>query len=148
MERPLTGREGYSLIEAILVLAIAAMTIYLASASLLDLAPKYRLEKAVREVRAALNTARAKSILDGANYRVRLRPESYAIEKFDDAADAWRPDSIHGLEGVTVETNNTPVFTPEGSVTNLATIRILNDWGGYRLTLAITGRVKIARIGP
>jgi prepilin-type N-terminal cleavage/methylation domain-containing protein len=145
MERSLTGR-GFTLIETVLALSVLAMIIYLASFSLLNLAPKYKLEKAVWEVRAALNTARAKSILEGFNFRVRLRAESYSIEKFDETAKIWRQETSSGFEGVTVEANNSPVFTPEGSVTNLATIRVTNGWGGYKLTLAITGRIKVARL--
>jgi len=145
MARSMTGR-GFTLIEAVLAIAILAMMIYLASFSFFNLVPKYKLEKAVWEVRAALNTARARSILDGFNYRVRLRAESYAIEKYDETAKTWRQETSTGLEGVTVEANNNPVFTPEGSVTNLASIRVTNGWGGYKLTLAITGRIKVARL--
>jgi len=43
---------------------------------------------------------------------------------------------------VTLKANNTPVFYPEGTVSNLATILVSNDRGGYRITLAMTGRVK------
>lgn len=145
MVRPMTGR-GFTLIETAIVLAILAMMIYLASFSLLNLSSKYRLEKAVGEVRAALNMARAKSILDGLDYRVRFGADYYRIEKYDDASKIWLPDTWDGIEGVMIAANNSPVFTPEGSVTNLATIRVENTWGGYKLTLALSGRIKITRL--
>jgi hypothetical protein len=31
-----------------------------------------------------------------------------------------------------------------GTVANLATIKITNGWGGYKITLAISGRIKAA----
>ncbi|MCX6566653.1 MAG: prepilin-type N-terminal cleavage/methylation domain-containing protein [Candidatus Aminicenantes bacterium] len=145
MVRSMTGR-GFTLIETALVLAIFAIIIYMAAFSFLNLASKYRLEKAVGEVRAALNTARAKSILNGCNFRVRFGADCYRIENYDETANIWIPDTAAGIEGATVEANNTPVFTPEGAVTNLATIRISNGWGGYKLTLAITGRIKTTRL--
>ncbi len=141
----MTGR-GFTLIETVLVLAIFAIIITLASISFLNLASKYRLEIAVGEVRAALNTARAKSILSGDNCRVRFGADFYRLETYDETAHIWIPDTLAGIEGATVEANNTPVFTPEGAVTNLATIRVSNGWGGYKLTLAITGRIRISRL--
>ena len=145
MVRSMNGR-GFTLIETAVVLAIFAIIIYMASLSILNLASKYRLEKAVGEIRSALNTARAKSILNGCNFRVRFGADFYRIETYDENANIWVPDDEAGIEGATVEANNAPVFTPEGSVTNLATIRVSNGWGGYKLTLAITGRIKTTRL--
>jgi hypothetical protein len=100
----------------------------------------------VGDVRAALNTARVKALIDGTSMRVRFLPDGFALESYDDAAEGWRQMARRGLEGVSVSANNTPIFTPEGTVTGLATITVTNRWGGYRVTLAITGRVKTARI--
>lgn len=140
------ARRGFTLIEIAVVLAILATMISMASFPLMNLAAKYRLEKAAGEVRAALNTARVKSILDGLNYRVRFEAGRCLIEKYVENANAWNLDAAAGFEGATVEANNTPVFTPEGTVTNLATIRVTNRWGGYKMTLAITGRIKTSRL--
>lgn len=137
---------GFTLIEIAVVLAVLAVVTAMASLPLMNLTAKYRLEKAVGEVRAALNTARAKSILDGINYRVRFGANRCLVEKYDEVANAWNPDAAAAFEGAAVEANNSPVFTPEGTVTNLATIRVTNRWGGYKMTLAITGRIKIVRL--
>jgi len=145
MVRSMNDR-GFTLIETALVLAIFAIIVYMASLSILNFTSKYRLEKAVGEIRAALNTARAKSILNGSNFRVRFGADCYRIETYDENANIWIPDAVAGIEGASVEANNAPVFTPEGSVTNLATIRVSNSWGGYKLTLAITGRIKTTRL--
>lgn len=50
------------------------------------------------------------------------------------------------LEGVNVEANNSPLFHPEGTVSNLASIYVFNSWGKYRITIAITGRIKTTPI--
>lgn len=142
----LTETRGFTLVEIIVALAILAILISLAYVPLMNLVDKYRLEKAVGEVRAALNTGRAKAILDGLNYRVRFAANRCEIEKYDEDAKAWIIEAAAGFEGAAVEANNNPVFTPEGTVTNLATIRVANRRGGYKLTLAITGRIKIVRL--
>jgi hypothetical protein len=50
------------------------------------------------------------------------------------------------LEGVNIQANNSPVFHPQGTVSNLASIMISNTWGSYKITLAISGRIRIAKL--
>lgn len=136
---------GFTLIEAVLAIALLAAMTYLASFSLMGLTDKYELEKAVWEVRAALSTARVKSVLDSLDHRVRFRPDHVFLERFDEETEQWLGLSSSRIEGAVIEANNSPIFTPEGTVTNLATIKVTNGWGGYQLTLAITGRIKTVR---
>jgi prepilin-type N-terminal cleavage/methylation domain-containing protein len=145
MVRPLNAR-GFTLIETVLVLALLAALIYLGSFSLFGLSHKYRLETAVWNVRAALSSARAGSILDGFSYRVRFREDHIFLDRFSEEEGIWLAVSTTWIEGAAIEANNSPVFTPEGTVANLATVKVTNDWGGYKLTLAITGRIKTVRL--
>jgi prepilin-type N-terminal cleavage/methylation domain-containing protein len=137
---------GFTLIETVASLAILATLIYLASVSLLGMAPKYKLEKGVWEIRAALNAARAKAILESVDFRVKIEPAGYQMEKRGAPANPWTMETRRTLEGVACSANNMPVFTPEGAVTGLATITVTNSWGGYKITLAITGRIKTTRL--
>jgi Tfp pilus assembly protein FimT len=139
--------KGVTLVETVISLSILSMLLYLAATSFLDLAPKYELEKAVWELRSALNAARYKALFEGASFRIKLYPSGYAEEKYEDGLKNWTLVEKHWLEDVSIEANNSPVFTPEGTVTGLATIYVANSWGKYKITLAITGRIKAARVG-
>ena len=139
-------KKGFTLVEIALSLSILAMLIVLASTTFLNLAPKYELEKAVWEVRSALNAARYKALFEGTSFRFRLYPNSYSLEKYEAGLKGWMLVEKHLLEDVSIEANNAPVFTPEGTVTGLATIYIANTWGRYKITLAITGRIKSTRL--
>jgi prepilin-type N-terminal cleavage/methylation domain-containing protein len=145
-KRILRRGPGFTLIETVVVLALAGGILGLGTGSLLSLVPKYRLESAVWEVRSALNRARWQALHEGVSFRVRFLSAGVTTERYDPESETWRLCRRLPIEGVRVTANNTPVFTALGSVTGLATITAVNNWGGYKLTLAITGRVKTARI--
>jgi prepilin-type N-terminal cleavage/methylation domain-containing protein len=138
--------KGFTLVEVALSLSILALIIVLASTTFLNLVPKYELEKAVWEVRSALNAARYNALFEGTSFRFRLYPNSYSLEKYEARSKGWMLVEKHLLEAVSIESNNVPVFTPEGTVTGLATIYIANTWGRYKITLAITGRIKAVKV--
>ncbi len=138
---------GQTLIETILVLALAGFIIQAGAFSWNRLAPKYRLQSAVWEAHTALNQARFKAAWEGAPVRVRFEPHGYALERYDMSAKVWRLSRSGLLEGVDIAANNAPTFYPEGTVSDLATILVSNVRGGYKLTIAISGRIKVAKVG-
>jgi len=139
-------RKGFTLIETSIALAVTAMLIYLAGTTLQNLIPKYKLEKSVWEVGSALNAARAKALYKGVSHRVKFGPGLMAVESYDPARKAWVLEERHIAEGVSIEANNAPVFGADGAVSGLATILVSNRWGTYKITLAITGRIKTTKI--
>ena len=139
-------KKGFTLVEAVIVLALVSLLILAGSESISGLAPRYQLQRAVWEVRARLNQARIRSVWEGVSVRVRLRSAAIALEQYDEGGKTWRTVQTEFLEGVRVEANNSPVFHPTGTVTGLATILVSNSRGAYRITLAISGRIKAVKI--
>ena len=135
-----------TLIEAIIVLALVSLLILAGSESVSGLAPRYQLQRAVWEVRARLNQARIRSVWEGISVRVRLSSAAIALEQYDEEEKTWRTVQTEFLEGVRIEANNSPIFHPTGTVTGLATILVSNSRGAYRITLAISGRIKVVKI--
>jgi hypothetical protein len=138
--------RGFSLAEAAISLAILAALLIIASGSFLLVTPKYKLKNAVWEVNGLLNYARYKAIFDGAAVRVRFNSRGYVVDKLDENTNIWKQEKQRSLEGAQVQANNSPIFYPQGSVSNLATIEIFNSSGRYRITLAITGRIKTVKL--
>lgn len=139
-------QKGFSTLEVTLFMAVAGVLIYAASASWLSLAPKYRLKKAAWEIHTRLNYARNRAIFDGGQVRVKFDTNGYTVERYDDLSKGWRRILAGRLEGIQVEANNSPTFHPFGTVSNLATIIVSNSWGRYRITLAISGRIRVAEM--
>jgi Tfp pilus assembly protein FimT len=139
-------KRGFSLMEALAAFFVLGIILGLASTSFLNLAPKYKLNSAVREINSRLNYARYKSIFEGVKVRVKFDQHSYAIETYDEEKNEWKREREYFLNGVTLKANNSPTFHPVGTVSNLVSIYISNSWGKHKITLAISGRIKIVRL--
>ena len=139
-------QRGFSLLETSVVLFISAVLISLFSHAFLKLPPKYKLHKAVREINSSLNYARYKALFEGRKIRVRFSSHGMTVERFDEKEDGWAFYKESRMEGVTIQANNSPIFHPRGTVSNLASIYVSNSSGKYKITLAITGRIKTVKL--
>jgi prepilin-type N-terminal cleavage/methylation domain-containing protein len=137
---------GFTLVEAVMVLAIVSILFLAGAASASRSAARFELERAVWEIKMRLNQARIRSIWEGVPTRLRIDRVGFSLETYDEAAKTWDADEIGRWEGVAVEANNTPVYHPTGSVTGMATILVSNPRGAYRITLAITGRIRATKL--
>ncbi|MBN1273182.1 MAG: hypothetical protein JXB26_13025 [Candidatus Aminicenantes bacterium] len=140
--------SGFSLLEGILCLFILAVTLNLASTSFLGLGPKYRLQRAVWQIRSRFNYARYRAVFDRRKFRVKIYSQSCSVEYYDESSKKWLLAAHDYLEGISLSANNIPVFHPAGTVSNLATVYLSNSSGKYKITLAITGRLKTVWIPP
>jgi Tfp pilus assembly protein FimT len=132
--------------EAVIVLSLLGTLVYLGTSSFLSLIPKYKLESAMGDIRSTLNAARYKAVFENASIRVRFTGAQWEMEKYDAARKTWVTCGKRSVDGVRVEANNTPLFTAQGTVGSLATITIANSWGAYKITMAISGRIKTTRV--
>lgn len=138
-------RKGAGLIELLVAIFISAVLLLAGATSFHRMEPRYRLQAAVWAVVSQMNHARFLAILDDTPVRVRFSPGSCTLEEWDEDLSVWKQSSLTEVEGTVLSANNEPVFHPEGTVSNLATIGVTNSQGGFKITLAITGRVKVAK---
>ena len=138
--------NGYSLVEVVISISILGLIIALLSYSFTNQAPKYRLKRAVWEIYSRLNYARYKAIFRGIKYRVSFDSNSYVLEKYDERKGEWQTEQRSFLDRVVVTANNTPIFHPRGTVSNLASILVQNSRGQYKISIAISGRIKVVEM--
>jgi prepilin-type N-terminal cleavage/methylation domain-containing protein len=141
------GRRGFTLIEAVMALALAGLFALGGAHAVHRLVPKLQLRSGIWEVTSGLGQARFGAIMSGEPVRVRFVPSGFLFERYDEGAGTWRISRSAHLSGVAVRANNAPVFHPQGTVSNLATILVSNSRGSYRITVAITGRIRTVRTG-
>ena len=140
------GRKGFTLVEVVLALALAGLFAYGGAYSFQRLVPKFQLQSGIWEITSGLNQARFRAIMSGAPVRVRFVASGFVFERYDGAAQAWRTAGTAFLPGVVIRANNSPVFHPQGTVSDLASIYVSNSRGAYRVTIAISGRVRATRV--
>jgi Tfp pilus assembly protein FimT len=140
-------KNGFTLVETVLAIALAGFLVYGGSVSFKQLVPKFQLQTGLWEIQSSLAQARFKAAWKGRRYRVRFEGPGCTLEGYDEGSGTWRLDRLARLEGVEVRANNNPTFYPEGTVSDLATITVSNSRGAYKITVAITGRVRAVKVG-
>jgi hypothetical protein len=71
-------------------------------------------------------------------------PGAYSVERYRDGTWVNETGAVTRLPpDVQLTANNTPVLQPNGSANSMATFAVSNAIGTYRVTVAITGRVKV-----
>jgi prepilin-type N-terminal cleavage/methylation domain-containing protein len=138
-------REGFTLIETLMALALAGLLVFGAVDATRRLGPKLDLQAGIWGISTGLTQARFRAIMSGAAVRVRFVPSGFVFERYDTDSASWRPARAVGLPGVRIGANNAPVFYPQGTVSDLASISVGNASGAYKITVAITGRIKAVR---
>jgi prepilin-type N-terminal cleavage/methylation domain-containing protein len=138
--------SGFTVLEVMISLSIVAVILSTAWVSFFHTSHKYRLQRALWEIHSKMNYSRFKAVFCGTKFRISFDTNGYILERYDQGADIWKMEMKNKLEGVHVEANNSPVFYPEGTVSNLASLTVSNRWGTYKITLAISGRIKTVRL--
>jgi len=138
--------SGFTLIELSIVIFLLSVMLFLLSTSIFFTTSKHYLDKAAYEVYARMNQARYKAIFEGKKVRVVFSPHTCSTEIFQPNNNEWKLLKRTHLEHAVIDANNSPIFHPLGIVSNLASIYIRNDAGVYKITLAISGRIKLVKI--
>lgn len=139
------NRRGFTLVETLLALALAGLMVFGTVHAARRLGPKLDLQAGIWGVSTGLTQARFRAIMSGAAVRVRFIPSGFVFERYDTESASWRPARAVGLPGVRIGANNAPIFHPQGTVSDLASITVGNASGAYRITVAITGRIRAVR---
>jgi prepilin-type N-terminal cleavage/methylation domain-containing protein len=133
-----TYRRGFTVIEVLVVLAVASVLFGIAIPSFLAWLPGLRLSSAARQVATDLQLARMKAISENTSYTVTFDPTtvSYTFTGQSRDIDELYPGITLALSG------GNPTFTPRGTA-NTVTITLSN--GAQRKLVCVTsvGRINI-----
>ncbi len=134
-------KNGFNLIETTVSLSLISLLMLFSIPSFKTIISKLNFKSAQSQVVNSLYLARYKSAFTGSSYRWRALGDSIAIEK--EEKGKWVLDKKIRLDYGVVTANNNPIFHPEGLVTNMATIHLKSKKMSSKITVAITGRIKV-----
>ena len=143
--------SGFTLVELMIVIAIASALMLVATFSYLSLRPSLRLSGATRQMLGDLMRARMKSVNQNNELKVFfLNSKEYKILDDDnndgtDDTGEWSEtkDIQDNYPGVTLSATNDPIFSPRGTANAGTTITLTNTNGTKTVSVSMTGRVKI-----
>ena len=143
--------QGYSLIELLIVLGVIIIVGLMSEIWLTAQLPKIRLNGATRQIISDFMAARMQAVTRGNKHRISfLDTHRYSI--LEDKNNNNKPDLGEPLDtkdiqvdypGVSLQSTNNPIFHPRGTASSLATVTLSNRAGSKRITVSITGRVRI-----
>lgn len=134
-------RNGFNLIETTVSLSLISLLMVFSIPSFKNIIAKLQFKSSQSQVVNSLYLARYKSAFTGLSYRWKALGDSIVIER--EGSKGWVLEKKIKLDYGTVTANNTPVFHPEGVVTNMATINLKGKNCTSKITVAITGRIKV-----
>lgn len=125
------GSRGYSLVELLVVLGLAATLLAIGVPALIGQIKHLRLTRSVRDIAVELNAARLRAIAQNTRYRVSFTlnaaptVDTYRLQYFDNASSTWINETTHetkevepGIDIVDPNSSFTVDFWPQGRGTD------------------------------
>ena len=146
-----TASTGFTLMELMIVLGIMSITLMLTNMWLSTQLPHWRLNGAVRQVVSDLVAAKMKAVVERNRQRIFFQDNRHYVilddknnnGKIDVGEHQETRDIQADYQDITMTASNNPSFLPRGTASNLASITLTNSAGSRKITVSITGRVKV-----
>ena len=146
----LRQRDGFTLTEIIVALAIIAILAAIAIPNWSTLLPNYALNSAARQVQSEFQKAKSRAVSENTDYRLVFSSTSYSYSIERDTGSGWQSTGENKPlpEGITLGGSSTTTlsFAPRGS-SNGGTIMLCNiKNAGYNVAVtSTTGRITICK---
>ncbi len=136
--------------ELFVTLAIISVVISMGMPGFNSYIKRMEVRNTLRTITGVLNTARFKAIVlnKGVKFCIEDKNEEEMVIRLKEKKDSkWEEFMEFSLEKkVSITSNASPIFYPNGSIAPLCSILVENEVYHYKITISIAGRIKIAEM--
>jgi len=138
MRRPrkIPNAAGFTIVEILVVVAIALVLMGIAIPSFLSWLPTSRLSSAVRQVATDLQVARMRAIARNTNNTVTFTSDTYTY-------DSDSRDISQLYPGISIESAANPTFNSRGTANTPVTIKLNNGTAAKWVCVKAVGRINV-----
>jgi len=142
--------KGMTFIELFVTLAIISIVITMGMPGFNSYIKRMEVQSTLRTITGVLNTARFKAVVldKEVKFCIEEKNDEEMVIRLKEKKDStWEKFMEFDLEKkVSVTSNASPIFYPNGSIVPLCSILVGNEFYHYKITISIAGRIKIARM--
>jgi prepilin-type N-terminal cleavage/methylation domain-containing protein len=139
-------RTGFTVIELMATLGVAAILIAVAIPSFMSTLPGLRLNDAARQIATDLQQIRMKAIAQNLPYQMTFSTTTYVLQRCSGLCTN-ESGNIVLPQGITVTASVPPQFQPRGTAAAAATIQLSNGSSNKWVCVRTVGRVNIQDTG-
>jgi Tfp pilus assembly protein FimT len=144
------SKKGMTIFEMFVALAVISVVITMGMPGFNSYLKRMEVRNTLRTITGVLNTARFKAIMlnKGVKFCIEDKNEKEMVIRLKEKKDSnWEKFMEFSLEKkVSVTSNASPIFYPNGSIVPLCSILVENEVYHYKITISIAGRIKITEM--
>jgi prepilin-type N-terminal cleavage/methylation domain-containing protein len=141
--KALQSQSGFTLIELMAAIGVAALLMVIAIPYFSSTLPHLRLNDAARQIATDLQQVRMRAIAQSIPYQINFSTTTYVVQSCNGSCTDVG-GSMALPDGITITPPSTaPQFQPRGTVASAATIRVTNGTTNKWVCVRIVGRINI-----
>ncbi len=133
--------RGFGILETLVVIFILALISSVFANMVGDSLKKTKQKAMAYSVKAAIEGVRVHSILKGEKFKIKFYENFLRVYRYE--KNKWKRVKDIDFSGVRLKANNSPIFYPYGTVSNLFTLYVEKDGFIRKITMNINGKIYI-----
>ncbi len=133
--------RGFTLMEVLVVILILTLFLYGFSIGISGSLKREKQRAMTYSVKTGIEWVRVYSILKGEKLKIKFFPDHFKIYTYKNRK--WKYFKRLNFPGLELRANNSPIFYPYGTVSNLFTLYVEKDGFIRKITMNINGKITI-----
>ncbi len=134
-------KRGFSIAEMLVVIFILTLFLYGFTLGISDSLKREKQRAMTYSVKNSIEWVRVYSILKGEKLKIKFFPDYFNVYTYQNRK--WKFLKRINFPGLELRANNSPIFYPYGTVSNLFTLYVEKNGFIRKITMNINGKITI-----